>query len=39
MAQLKFYDKHLQDKDAVYDLIMRLVKLITNFARTGWEFN
>lgn len=29
------YDKHLKSKDADYDLIMRSVKMVTNFARTG----
>ena len=32
----KKYDKHLESKDLSYDLIMRSVKMITNFARTGW---
>lgn len=31
----KLYDDHLQQKDATYDAIMRMVKMITNFARTG----
>lgn len=35
LDNLKMYDKHLQSKDAVYDLIMRSVKFITNFAQTG----
>lgn len=29
------YDKHLKSKDADYDLIIRSVKMVTNFARTG----
>lgn len=29
------YDEHLEQKDLIYDLIMRTVKMITNFARTG----
>lgn len=29
------YDKHLESKSWNYDLIMRSVKMITNFARTG----
>ena len=31
----KLYDNHLKNKDEVYDMIMRSVKMITNFARTG----
>lgn len=31
----KLYDSHLEQKDAAYDLIIRMVTMITNFARTG----
>ncbi|KAG4071890.1 hypothetical protein HA402_006051 [Bradysia odoriphaga] len=31
----KLYDSHLEKKDVAYDLIMRMVKMVTNFARTG----
>lgn len=34
--QDKLYDIHLERKDATYDAIMRMVRMITNFARTGW---
>ncbi len=33
---IKLYDSHLERKDVAYDLIMRMVKMITNFARTGY---
>lgn len=32
------YDIHLKNKDKDYDLIMRMVEMITNFARTGYDF-
>lgn len=35
LDQSNIYDKHLEQKDATYDAIMRMVKIITNFARTG----
>lgn len=35
--KLKLYDTHLKQKDSIYKIIMRSVKMITNFARTGWE--
>lgn len=33
--KLKLYDTHLKQKDSIYKIIMRSVKMITNFARTG----
>lgn len=33
--QNKLYDIHLRSKDAIFDIIMRMVKIITNFARNG----
>lgn len=35
LDQFKIYDSHLERKDATYDAIMRMVKIVTNFARTG----
>lgn len=31
------YDKHLKQKDATYDAIMRMVKIITNFASKNYD--
>lgn len=36
---MKVYDSHLESKDIIYDYIMRMVKMITNFARTGYEIS
>lgn len=35
----KAYEEHLKDlSDPNFVLIRRMVKMVTNFARTGWEF-
>lgn len=36
---MKVYDSHLESKDIIYDYIMRMVKMITNFARTGYDLS
>lgn len=35
LDEIKLHDKHLEQKDLNYELIMRFVKMITNFARNG----
>lgn len=35
LDQYKLYDSHLERRDSTYNAIMRMVKMITNFARTG----
>lgn len=36
MDKVQIYDDHLARQDLIYDIIMRSVKMITNFARTGY---
>lgn len=35
LDEFKIYDAHLERKDVSYDAIMRMVQIITNFARIG----
>lgn len=36
LDEFKTYDIHLKDKESsAYQSIMRMVKIVTNFARTG----
>lgn len=37
--KINMYAEHLQKKDVNYDIIMRMVKMITNFARNGYEYS
>lgn len=38
LDQMGVYETALERKDLNYAIIMRSVKMITNFARTGWNF-